>query len=173
MRFSFYGHMVCFLNCHLAAHMGNALQRVDELEYILETQEFDMFDTPHVLDHKSAQRWCYYTDVVCRSHCNIIATSFSSRVVFCLGDLNFRIQDHGLHFLRSSINGGRFNLLWSKDQVGIQKNPDLVLKGTVHPCWPKKIFWSMLSQSIFKGRIGSPVKQCFCAILRWNIIIES
>lgn len=54
MRFSFYGHMMCFLNCHLVAHITNALQRVDEFEYILETQDFDIFDTPHVLDHKSA-----------------------------------------------------------------------------------------------------------------------
>ncbi|RVE63885.1 hypothetical protein OJAV_G00140740 [Oryzias javanicus] len=97
VRFSFYGHMVCFLNCHLAAHMGNALQRVDELEYILETQEFDMFETPH-------------------------------GVVFCLGDLNFRIQDHGLHFLRSSINGGRLNLLWSKDQLIMMKKKEPFLQ---------------------------------------------
>ena len=37
--------------------------------------------------------------------------------MFCFGDLNFRIADHGLHFIRSSINSGRLNLLWSKDQV--------------------------------------------------------
>ncbi|XP_017273438.1 inositol polyphosphate 5-phosphatase K isoform X2 [Kryptolebias marmoratus] len=96
VRFSFYGHMMCLLNCHLAAHITNALQRVDEFEYILETQDFDIFDTPHVLDHK---------------------------VVFWFGDLNFRIDDHGLHFVRSSINSGRFNLLWSKDQlITMKKN---------------------------------------------------
>lgn len=55
MRFSFYGHMVCFLNCHLAAHMNYALQRVDELEHILETQDFHLTDTPHIQDHKSVQ----------------------------------------------------------------------------------------------------------------------
>lgn len=38
--------------------------------------------------------------------------------MFCFGDLNFRIADHGLHFIRSSINSGRVNLLWTKDQVG-------------------------------------------------------
>lgn len=52
VRFSFYGHMLCFLNCHLAAHMNYALQRVDELEYILEAQDFDLTDTPHIRDHK-------------------------------------------------------------------------------------------------------------------------
>ncbi|KAM6906851.1 inositol polyphosphate 5-phosphatase K [Xenentodon cancila] len=101
VRFSFYGHMLCFLNCHLAAHVNNALQRVDEFEYILETQDFDFFDTPHILDHK---------------------------VVFCFGDLNFRIQDHGLHFLRSSINSGRLNLLWSKDQLLMMKKKEPFLQ---------------------------------------------
>ncbi|KAM4726748.1 inositol polyphosphate 5-phosphatase K isoform 5-T6 [Anableps anableps] len=101
VRFSFYGHMVCFLNCHLAAHMHNALQRVDEFEYILETQDFDIFDTPRVLDHK---------------------------VVFWFGDLNFRIEDHGLHFVRSSINGGRLNLLWSKDQLIMMKKKEPFLQ---------------------------------------------
>ncbi|CAG5873649.1 unnamed protein product [Menidia menidia] len=101
VRLSFYGHMLCFLNCHLAAHMNNALQRVDEFEYILETQDFDIFDTPHVLDHK---------------------------VVFAFGDLNFRIADHGLHFLRSSINSGRLNLLWSKDQLIMMKKNEPFLQ---------------------------------------------
>ncbi|XP_013858663.1 inositol polyphosphate 5-phosphatase K isoform X2 [Austrofundulus limnaeus] len=101
VRFSFYGHMMCFLNCHLAAHITNALQRVDEFEYILETQDFDIFDTPHVLDHK---------------------------VVFWFGDLNFRIADHGLHFVRSSINSGRFNLLWSKDQLTMMKKNEPFLQ---------------------------------------------
>lgn len=33
--------------------MNYALQRMDEFEYILDMQEFDMFNTPQVLDHKS------------------------------------------------------------------------------------------------------------------------
>lgn len=57
MRFSFYGHMLCFLNCHLAAHMNYALQRMDEFEYILDMQDFDMYNTPNVLDHKSVLIW--------------------------------------------------------------------------------------------------------------------
>ncbi|KAF1378558.1 hypothetical protein PFLUV_G00191800 [Perca fluviatilis] len=101
VRFSFYGHMVCLLNCHLAAHMNYALQRVDEIEYILETQEFDIADTPHVRDHK---------------------------LVFWFGDLNFRIEDHGLHFLRSSINKERLNLLWDKDQLTMMKKKEPFLQ---------------------------------------------
>uniref|UniRef100_A0A8B9LSU7 Inositol polyphosphate 5-phosphatase K-like n=1 Tax=Astyanax mexicanus TaxID=7994 RepID=A0A8B9LSU7_ASTMX len=101
VRFSLYGHMLCFLNCHLAAHMNYAVQRVDEFEYILDSQDFDFHNTPNVLDHK---------------------------VVFWFGDLNFRIADHGLHFLRSSINSGRFNLLWSKDQLMMMKKKEPLLQ---------------------------------------------
>ncbi|KAM3868846.1 inositol polyphosphate 5-phosphatase K [Diretmus argenteus] len=97
VRFSFYGHMLCFLNCHLTAHMNYALERVDEFEYILDKQDFDITNTPHVLDHK---------------------------VVFWFGDLNFRIADHGMHFLRSSINSERFNLLWQKDQLIMMKKKE-------------------------------------------------
>ncbi|XP_077596065.1 inositol polyphosphate 5-phosphatase K [Stigmatopora nigra] len=101
IRFSFYGHKVCFLNCHLAAHMSHALQRVDEFEHILETQEFDTDDARRVLDHK---------------------------LVFWFGDLNFRIADHGLHFMRSSIGDGRLNLLWSKDQLLTMKKKEAFLQ---------------------------------------------
>ncbi|KTG36956.1 hypothetical protein cypCar_00016434 [Cyprinus carpio] len=101
VRFSFYGHMLCFLNCHLAAHMNYALQRMDEFEYILDMQDFDMYNTPQVLDHK---------------------------VVFWFGDLNFRIADHGMHFLRSSINNGRFNLLWNRDQLTMMKKKEAILQ---------------------------------------------
>ncbi|XP_065146856.1 inositol polyphosphate 5-phosphatase K isoform X1 [Paramisgurnus dabryanus] len=101
VRFSFYGHMLCFMNCHLAAHMNYALQRLDEFEYILDTQDFDIYNTPHVLDHK---------------------------VVFWFGDLNFRIADHGMHFVRSSINNGRFNLLWGKDQLTMMKKNEPILQ---------------------------------------------
>ncbi|XP_019715136.1 inositol polyphosphate 5-phosphatase K isoform X3 [Hippocampus comes] len=113
VRFSFYGHKVCFLNCHLAAHMNHALQRVDEFEHILETQEFDTDDARRVLDHKSVKHR---------------EKEPPPRLVFWFGDLNFRIADHGLHFLRSSINGGRLNLLWGKDQLLTMKTKEAFLQ---------------------------------------------
>ncbi|XP_063061874.1 inositol polyphosphate 5-phosphatase Ka isoform X1 [Engraulis encrasicolus] len=101
MRLSFYGHMLCFLNCHLAAHMNYAAQRVDEFEYILDNQTFNSKESPNILDH---------------------------RVVFWFGDLNFRIADHGMHFLRSCITSQRFNLLWPKDQLTMMKKQATTLQ---------------------------------------------
>lgn len=52
IRLSFYGHTLCFLNCHLAAHMNYASERVDEFEYITDTQTFDCKKAPAILDHR-------------------------------------------------------------------------------------------------------------------------
>lgn len=48
---SLYGHTVCFMNCHLPAHMENTEQRLDDFEKILEMQ-FEGEDIPGPLDHE-------------------------------------------------------------------------------------------------------------------------
>uniref|UniRef100_A0A8D3DHA3 Inositol polyphosphate-5-phosphatase K n=1 Tax=Scophthalmus maximus TaxID=52904 RepID=A0A8D3DHA3_SCOMX len=101
IRLSFYGHTLCFLNCHLAAHMKYATERVDEFEHIMNTQTFECKTAPRVVDHS---------------------------LVFWFGDLNFRIQDHGMHFVRSCISNQTYNLLWSKDQLIMMKNKEEMLQ---------------------------------------------
>ncbi|XP_020492506.2 inositol polyphosphate 5-phosphatase K isoform X3 [Labrus bergylta] len=101
VRLSFYGHTICFLNCHLAAHMKYATERVDEFEHIISTQTFDCKKAQTVLDH---------------------------RLVFWFGDLNFRIQDHGMHFVRTCISDEKYNLLWSKDQLTMLKKKEEMLQ---------------------------------------------
>lgn len=110
---SFYGHTLCFLNCHLAAHMQYALERVDEFEYIMDTQTFDCKKTPKVIDH----RWGAKHRTAAHSWAAACNFPLPPRLVFWFGDLNFRIQDHGIHFVRSCISSQNYNLLWSKDQV--------------------------------------------------------
>lgn len=51
VRMSLYGHTMCFMNCHLPAHMENAEQRVDDFEKILEMQ-FEGESIPSTLDHE-------------------------------------------------------------------------------------------------------------------------
>ncbi|KAK5868218.1 hypothetical protein PBY51_009252 [Eleginops maclovinus] len=101
VRLSFYGHMLCFLNCHLAAHMNYASERVDEFEYIMDKLAFVSEKAPRIADHK---------------------------LVFWFGDLNFRIQDHGMHFVRSCINERTYSLLWSKDQLTMMKKKEQLLQ---------------------------------------------
>ncbi|XP_062870848.1 inositol polyphosphate 5-phosphatase K [Trichomycterus rosablanca] len=151
VRFSFYGHMLCFLNCHLAAHMNYAVQRVNEFEYIAGSQEFDFDNTAHVLDHK---------------------------VVFWFGDLNFRIADHGLHFLRNSINSGRYDLLWEKDQLlTMKKKKPLLMEFEEGPLQFKPTYkfrrfsdtYDMSSEETWFGIIGKKRRPAWTDRILWRI----
>ncbi|CAH2294894.1 phosphatidylinositol 4,5-bisphosphate 5-phosphatase A isoform X2 [Pelobates cultripes] len=102
IRMSLFGHMVCFLNCHLPAHMENSDQRVDNFESILQLQQFEGPLANGVLDHD---------------------------LVFWFGDLNFRIDDLDLHFVKSAIHGSKLALLWEKDQLNMAKCYEPVLSG--------------------------------------------
>lgn len=49
---SVFGHTICFLNCHLPAHMENSDQRMEDFESILQQQQFEGQAASGVLDHE-------------------------------------------------------------------------------------------------------------------------
>lgn len=51
-RMTMFGHPVCFLNCHLPAHMRNLEQRMEDFESILQQQQFEGGAATGVLDHE-------------------------------------------------------------------------------------------------------------------------
>uniref|UniRef100_A0A6I8P111 Inositol polyphosphate-related phosphatase domain-containing protein n=1 Tax=Ornithorhynchus anatinus TaxID=9258 RepID=A0A6I8P111_ORNAN len=101
VHMSLYGYSICLMNCHLPAHMDNIDQRLDTFERILEMQDFSSKDVPNILDHD---------------------------LLIWFGDLNFRIADHGMHFVHESISSHRYNLLWEKDQLNMAKRKDSLLQ---------------------------------------------
>ncbi|XP_078278014.1 phosphatidylinositol 4,5-bisphosphate 5-phosphatase A isoform X2 [Rhinoraja longicauda] len=101
-RLSLCGHMICFLNCHLPAHMENAEQRMDDFESILQLQQFNGPVASGVLDHD---------------------------VVFWFGDLNFRIEQYNIRFVKNAIEKNKLDVLWGKDQLNIAKVIEPALNG--------------------------------------------
>uniref|UniRef100_A0A4W4HQI9 Inositol polyphosphate-related phosphatase domain-containing protein n=1 Tax=Electrophorus electricus TaxID=8005 RepID=A0A4W4HQI9_ELEEL len=102
VRMLMFGHPVCFLNCHLPAHMRNLEQRVEDFESILQQQQFEGGAAVGVLDHD---------------------------VVFWFGDLNFRIEGYDIHVVKSAIENNKLSLLWEKDQLNMAKISESVLDG--------------------------------------------
>ncbi|XP_037663871.1 inositol polyphosphate 5-phosphatase K isoform X1 [Choloepus didactylus] len=96
-----YGYHVSIINCHLPPHLANNDQRLEHFDRILEMQNFEGQDIPNILDHD---------------------------LIFWFGDMNFRIEDFGLHFVRESIKSRCFSDLWEKDQLSITKRHDLLLR---------------------------------------------
>ncbi|XP_041059566.1 phosphatidylinositol 4,5-bisphosphate 5-phosphatase A isoform X2 [Carcharodon carcharias] len=101
-RLSLCGHMICFLNCHLPAHMENSEQRMDNFESILQLQQFNGPVASGVLDHD---------------------------VVFWFGDLNFRIEHYDIRFVKNAIEKNKLGILWEKDQLNIAKAIEPALNG--------------------------------------------
>ncbi|XP_066545403.1 phosphatidylinositol 4,5-bisphosphate 5-phosphatase A isoform X2 [Amia ocellicauda] len=101
-RMGIFGHKVCFLNCHLPAHMENSEQRMEDFESILQQQQFEVQGAGGVLDHD---------------------------VVFWFGDLNFRIEDYEMQFVKNAIDGNKLSVLWEKDQLNMAKDLEPVLEG--------------------------------------------
>ncbi|XP_028843814.1 phosphatidylinositol 4,5-bisphosphate 5-phosphatase A isoform X2 [Denticeps clupeoides] len=148
-RMMVFGHAVCFLNCHLPAHMRNLEQRMEDFESILQQQQFEGGTATGVLDHD---------------------------VVFWFGDLNFRIEDYDIHVVKSAIDSNKLPLLWERDQLNIAKKSERILEGFVEsplnfaptykfdvgtntydtsakkrkPAWTDRILWRL-------RRTGSPV----------------
>lgn len=101
-RMSVFGHTICFLNCHLPAHMENSDQRMEDFESILQQQQFEGQAATGVLDHD---------------------------VVFWFGDLNFRIDDLDMQVVKSAIDNNKFTVLLEKDQLNMAKDSETVLEG--------------------------------------------
>lgn len=57
-RMSVFGHTICFLNCHLPAHMENSDQRMEDFESILQQQQFEGQAASGVLDHEYVGNTC-------------------------------------------------------------------------------------------------------------------
>ncbi|XP_044031092.1 inositol polyphosphate 5-phosphatase K isoform X2 [Siniperca chuatsi] len=101
-RMTMFGHPVCFLNCHLPAHMRNLEQRMEDFESILQQQQFEGGTATGVLDHD---------------------------VVFWFGDLNFRIEDYDIHVVKCAIDSNKLPLLLERDQLNMAKNTEPILEG--------------------------------------------
>ncbi|XP_061071740.1 inositol polyphosphate 5-phosphatase K-like isoform X1 [Conger conger] len=101
-RMALFGHPVCFLNCHLPAHMQNTEQRMDDFDTILQQQQFEGAATRGVLDHN---------------------------VVFWFGDLNFRIEGYDTHVVKSAIDNNTLSFLWERDQLNMVKHSARILEG--------------------------------------------
>ncbi|XP_020013504.1 inositol polyphosphate 5-phosphatase K isoform X2 [Castor canadensis] len=96
-----YGYYVSIINCHLPPHVSNNDQRLEHFDRILEMQNFKRYDIPNILDHD---------------------------LILWFGDMNFRIEDFGLHFVRESITNQHYSDLWEKDQLSIAKKHDSLLR---------------------------------------------
>ncbi|XP_038183326.1 inositol polyphosphate 5-phosphatase K [Arvicola amphibius] len=96
-----YGYYVSIVNCHLPPHLSNNDQRLEHFDRILESQTFEGYNIPNILDHD---------------------------LILWFGDMNFRIEDFGLLFVQECVAKQYYHELWKKDQLYIAKRHDPLLR---------------------------------------------
>ncbi|XP_061226418.1 phosphatidylinositol 4,5-bisphosphate 5-phosphatase A isoform X2 [Neopsephotus bourkii] len=176
VRLSIFGHMVCFLNCHLPAHLEKAEQRKEDFATILHMQQFEGRVANGILDHD---------------------------LVFWFGDLNFRIESLDIRFVKYAIDSNILSQLWEKDQLNIAKSTWPVLSGFQEgplnfpptfkfdvgtnkydssakkrkPAWTDRILWKIKSPSVGLGMGGHRPSQgvlsvsqlCYCSHMEYTV----
>ncbi|XP_068767404.1 phosphatidylinositol 4,5-bisphosphate 5-phosphatase A isoform X2 [Struthio camelus] len=176
IRLSIFGHMVCFLNCHLPAHLEKAEQRKQDFATILHMQQFEGHAASGILDHD---------------------------LVFWFGDLNFRIESLDIRFVKYAIDSNILSQLWEKDQLNIAKSTWPVLSGFQEgplnfpptfkfdvgtnkydssvkkrkPAWTDRILWKIKSPSTGPGVGGCQPSQgvlsvsqlCYCCHMEYTV----
>ncbi|XP_006891079.1 PREDICTED: inositol polyphosphate 5-phosphatase K [Elephantulus edwardii] len=159
-----YGYYISIINCHLPPHLANNDQRLEHFDRILEMQNFEG-DIPNILDHD---------------------------LIIWFGDMNFRIEEFGLHFVRESIKNQSYRELWEKDQLSIVKKHDPLLREFQEgpllfpptykfdrnssnydtsekkrkPAWTDRILWRLKRQPQAKLCTPSPLAPHFSLSLR-------
>ncbi|NWS96440.1 PI5PA phosphatase, partial [Mionectes macconnelli] len=176
VRLSIFGHMVCFLNCHLPAHLEKAEQRKEDFATILHMQQFEGRVANGILDHD---------------------------LVFWFGDLNFRIESLDICFVKYAIDSNVLSQLWEKDQLNIAKSTWPVLRGFQEgplnfpptfkfdvgtnkydssakkrkPAWTDRILWKIKSPSAGLGAgkrrpsqgVLSVSQLCYCSHMEYTV----
>ncbi|NXT13191.1 PI5PA phosphatase, partial [Prunella fulvescens] len=176
VRLSIFGHMVCFLNCHLPAHLEKAEQRKEDFATILHMQQFEGPVANGILDHD---------------------------LVFWFGDLNFRIESLDICFVKYAIDSNVLSQLWEKDQLNIAKSTWPVLRGFQEgplnfpptfkfdvgtnkydssakkrkPAWTDRILWKIKPPSKGMGTGGHRPSQgvlsvsqlCYCSHMEYTV----
>ncbi|KFP19385.1 Phosphatidylinositol 4,5-bisphosphate 5-phosphatase A, partial [Egretta garzetta] len=176
IRLSIFGHMVCFLNCHLPAHLEKAEQRKEDFATILHMQQFEGRAASGILDHD---------------------------LVFWFGDLNFRIESLDIRFVKYAIDSNILSQLWEKDQLNIAKSTWPVLSGFQEgplnfpptfkfdvgtnkydssakkrkPAWTDRILWKIKTPSVGLGVGGRRPSQgvlsvsqlCYCSHMEYTV----
>ncbi|NWI65230.1 PI5PA phosphatase, partial [Todus mexicanus] len=176
VRLSIFGHMVCFVNCHLPAHLEKTEQRKEDFATILHLQQFEGRAASGILDHD---------------------------LVFWFGDLNFRIESLDIRFVKYAIDNNILSQLWEKDQLNIAKSSWPVLSGFQEgplnfpptfkfdvgtnkydssakkrkPAWTDRILWKIKSPSAGLGVGGRRPSRgvllvsqlCYCSHMEYTI----
>ena len=117
VRFKIYNDYVCFINCHLAAHLNQVLRRNQDFADLHKRLLFPLSSSRSLKVKKNRHE--SFTDSYW--HMKGFASIEDCDILFWLGDFNYRVEMEG-QLARIFVQHGQVDSVIQNDQMMIQKN---------------------------------------------------
>ncbi|GJV07094.1 type II inositol polyphosphate 5-phosphatase 15 isoform X2 [Tanacetum coccineum] len=127
LRMRIYGRIICFVNCHFAAHQEAVNRRNADFDHVYKTMAFSR--SPNIVNASSAGvSSAIQTAFGALSVDELPELSEADMIVF-LGDFNYRLDDISYDEARDFISQRSFDWLREKDQLHIEMKGGSVFQG--------------------------------------------
>nr|XP_043632597.1 type II inositol polyphosphate 5-phosphatase 15 isoform X2 [Erigeron canadensis] len=131
LRMRIYGRVICFVNCHFAAHLDAVNRRNADFDHVYKTMSFSR--SPNIVNASSGVSSAIQMPRVVNalgalSMDESPELSEADMVVF-LGDFNYRLDDISYDEARDFISQRSFDWLREKDQLHIEMKAGSVFQG--------------------------------------------
>lgn len=132
LRMRIYGRIICFVNCHFAAHLDAVNRRNADFDHVYKTMTFSR--PPNIVNASSAGVSSAIQTVRLTNAFGALSVdelpelSEADMIVF-LGDFNYRLDDISYDEARDFISQRSFDWLREKDQLHIEMKAGSVFQG--------------------------------------------
>ncbi|XP_076889266.1 type II inositol polyphosphate 5-phosphatase 15-like isoform X2 [Bidens hawaiensis] len=132
LRMRIYGRIICFVNCHFAAHLEAVNRRNADFDHVYKTMSFSR--SPNLVNASSAAASSAFQTTRLENAMGSLSVnelpelSEADMVVF-LGDFNYRLDDISYDEARDFISQRSFDWLREKDQLHIEMKTGTVFQG--------------------------------------------
>ncbi|XP_076946966.1 type II inositol polyphosphate 5-phosphatase 15-like isoform X2 [Bidens hawaiensis] len=132
LRMRIYGRVICFVNCHFAAHLEAVNRRNADFDHVYKTMSFSR--SPNPVNASSAAASSAFQTTRLENAMGSLSVSelpeLSEADMFVfLGDFNYRLDDISYDEARDFISQRSFDWLREKDQLHIEMKAGTVFQG--------------------------------------------
>ncbi|XP_071734720.1 type II inositol polyphosphate 5-phosphatase 15-like [Rutidosis leptorrhynchoides] len=127
LRMRIYGRVLCFVNCHFAAHLEAVTRRNADFDHVYKSMSFT--SPPNVMNASSRIQMGRFVNAVGPLSMDELPELSEADMVVFLGDFNYRLDDISYDEARDFISQRSFDWLKEKDQLHIEMKAGTVFQG--------------------------------------------
>ncbi|XP_030472272.2 type II inositol polyphosphate 5-phosphatase 15-like [Syzygium oleosum] len=132
LRIRVYDRIMCFVNCHFAAHTEAVARRNADFDHVYRSMTFtraSTFSNAVAVGASSAVQMLRGTNGVISQSAEVMPELSEADLVIFLGDFNYRVDGVTFDEARDFVSQRSFDWLWEKDQLRAEMEAGNVFQG--------------------------------------------